>query len=160
MTYLRRPGDEGPSASIQFNSRDQKMAGGAWVLRLRAQCVFVRPRTNVRPARRSLLKEAGIATSLGVVVAARRRRVVEVASSERHRRKLSPHTGRLLRLVPDARQSPDEQNKRVLRAEPDDGRGNRAVTSVHAHNILLVDVGRRVPVRPRHIIKSPAVRPS
>ena len=55
------------------------------MLRLRAQCVFVRPRTNVRPARRSLLKEAGIATSLGVVVAARRRRVVEVASSERHR---------------------------------------------------------------------------
>ena len=39
-------------------------------------CVCSRPRTNVRPAGRSLLKEAGIATSLGVVVAARRRRVV------------------------------------------------------------------------------------
>ena len=101
----------------------------------RPVCV-VRPRTNSSvttgvPARRSLIKEAGIATSLGVVVAARRRRVVEVASSERHRRKLSPHTGRLLRLVPDARQSAIGQHQGVLRAEPDDGRGNRAVTSVH-----------------------------
>ena len=29
-----------------------------------------------------------------------------------------------------------------------------------AHNILLVDVGRRVPVRPLHLIRGPAVRPA
>ena len=51
------------------------------MLRLRAQCVFVRPRqssvTTSVPARRSLIKEAGIATSLGVVVDSSRPGVVE-----------------------------------------------------------------------------------
>ena len=90
------------------------------------------------PVRRSLLKEAGIATSLGVVVAAG---VVGIECSgrpERHRRVCNAQTvhdtGRLLRLVPDARQSSEQQHQGVLRAEPDDGRGNRAVTSVHIHS--------------------------
>ena len=80
------------------------------------------------PVRRSLLKEAGIATSLGVVVAAG---VVGIECSgrpERHRRVCKAqtvyHTGRLLWLVPDARIKTESQHEGVLRTEPHDGRAN------------------------------------